>query len=87
VTGPGGAVPRGEEDLALAVWSVLARPLAPFGVRVGPTQLALLRDMRAAGFGVFGPDGRLRAEAVEELAAMVETLRAHVSDRGPAGPV
>lgn len=66
-----------DEDIALAIWSELSRPLAVFGIRTGPTVLALLRDMRLGGKGVFGPDRLLRREVVDELAAMVERLREH----------
>lgn len=66
-----------DEDVALAVWSALTQPLAVFGIRTGPAVLALLRDMRLARNGVFGPDRRLRREVVDDLAKMVERLREH----------
>jgi hypothetical protein len=69
-----------DEDIALAIWSELTRALAQFGIRTGPAVLALLRDMRLARNGVFGPDRLLRREVVEELEAMVQRLREHASE-------
>lgn len=74
-----------QQDVALAVWSLLVRAVGPFGVRVDPMVLALLRDMRASGGGVFTPEGLLRAELVDGLAAMVEGLRAFTGGPGPSG--
>jgi len=80
VTPPPTPPGQDDEDIALAIWSELTRPLAQFGIRTGPAVLALLRDMRLARNGVFGPDRLLRREVVDELVAMVERLREHASD-------
>lgn len=69
----------GDPDIALALWSHLARALGPLGVRVGPELLPILRDLRAQGLAPFGASGLLRTDMLEALALMVEDLREYAA--------